>query len=370
MAAHSRFAPSAAERWVHCPPSIELCERFPELAESPHSAEGTAAHWVAFEVLHGSSPEINTPAPNGVLVTQEMLDGAGLYVSVIAGRITPTCIVSAEQRVSIPDIHEDAYGTPDYTIIEGPLLTIIDYKFGYGEVDPFENWQLAMYASGKISEHEGPITRVEFVVVQPRGYSRFGPVRRWITTPEQLSERMWPLLRAAATSTSSELVVGRHCLHCPARRACPALRRTAQYWGDYANASIAHELDAEALGIELRHAERALEMMQARVDAYREQAEFMARSGQRIPHYSLQPGRGSVNWTAPAAEILQVGQLVGVDLAKPAAPVTPTQARQKFKKLGIDDSVIDIYSERTAGALKLQLVPDSTDARIFSHVSD
>ena len=41
MGAHARFSPSAANRLIHCPPSLVLGEAFQE-EESPYAAEGSA----------------------------------------------------------------------------------------------------------------------------------------------------------------------------------------------------------------------------------------------------------------------------------------------------------------------------------------
>ena len=40
---HPRFSPSAANRRIHCPPSLLLEEQFEE-GESVYAAEGTAGH--------------------------------------------------------------------------------------------------------------------------------------------------------------------------------------------------------------------------------------------------------------------------------------------------------------------------------------
>ena len=58
---HARFSPSAANRRIHCPPSLLLEEQFEE-GESVYAAEGTAYHPQVprpadhspnFRVLHG-----------------------------------------------------------------------------------------------------------------------------------------------------------------------------------------------------------------------------------------------------------------------------------------------------------------------------
>ena len=50
-----------------------------------------------------------------------------------------------------------------------------------------------------------------------------------------------------------------------------------------------------------------------------------------------------------------MGELLGFDLAKPKEPITPAQAR----KIGVDNSLIDEYSQRVPGALKLVEAKDA-----------
>ena len=47
---HARFSPSAANRRIHCPPSLLLEEQFEE-GESVYAAEGTAGHALAEHLI-------------------------------------------------------------------------------------------------------------------------------------------------------------------------------------------------------------------------------------------------------------------------------------------------------------------------------
>ena len=47
---HARFSPSAANRRIHCPPSLLLEEQFEE-GESVYAAEGTAGHAMAEHII-------------------------------------------------------------------------------------------------------------------------------------------------------------------------------------------------------------------------------------------------------------------------------------------------------------------------------
>ena len=50
MGAHARFSPSAANRLIHCPPSLVLGETFQD-EESPYAAEGSAGRALAEHLI-------------------------------------------------------------------------------------------------------------------------------------------------------------------------------------------------------------------------------------------------------------------------------------------------------------------------------
>jgi hypothetical protein len=105
---------------------------------------------------------------------------------------------------------------------------------------------------------------------------------------------------------------------------------------------------AEA-SLELRMARRAQKLLDARVTGLEEQILATLKRGERVPGWSVVHGSGRERWSRPAAEVLAVGTMMGVDVAKPVEPITPAQARKK----GLDPGVVDAMSERPPGAAAL-----------------
>lgn len=383
MTGHSRLAPSSAFRWVNCPLSVALGEQFPALNEHPSGPEGTAAHWVWYAMLKTHTPILGEMTPEGLPVTQEMLDGALQFTNKVFSIANPHQAmgqVRLEERSTMKGIHPVMFGTPDAEVNLLELVGeyhLIDYKFGHRSVDPFENWQLAAYVFGAferlgLTDEQIDNAKVFFHIVQPRCFHGRPASQTWETTGKNL-RHMWDKLRAAAKEaitleTAAYPKVGPWCRDCPGRRACPSLRRSAGAAMDWISRAWPMQMPPEAAGLELQHAEAMLANLEAHTTALREQVEYDIQRGEPNPYWDRErSGNGSLKWSAPAAEVIALGDLLEVDLRKSAEPqpLTPTQVKALLKKKGFDESVIDEYSVRVPGELKLVPKFDTLASRVF-----
>lgn len=380
MTSHARHAPSSADRWVFCPGSVGLSEQFPDIGDGESAAEGDAAHYVSFQMLTTGVPAIGslTPGERGRAVDEGMVDGGRLYYNHVFATVNPLQGMSAcrfEQRESMPSLHADMYGTPDGTYFDGTVLHIFDYKYGHLEVSPVENWQLACYAAGVLDrirashyckldpnwvEQDLPVV---FHIIQPRCYTSGGPIRTWSTTTGDL-RAMWNKLRAAAAEATA-VRVGEWCKYCPARRGCATFKRAADAAKDYAGEAMPMGLKGHDLSTELHWSEQHLARLAARVDALREQAEHELRTGGPVPGREMQRTDGSEKWKVPAANVAGFGDMLGVDLRKPLAVLTPTQCRAALKKKGVDGALIAPYIERIPGKQTLGVADHSLIEKAF-----
>jgi hypothetical protein len=104
---HDIIAPSGLDITVQCPRSVGLQMGLPDLP-TEESMEGDAAHWLAMMTANGIPMPIGTPCPNGVLVDQDMIDGAELWADIVGP------YGEAERKVRIIRIHpRHCGGTPD-----------------------------------------------------------------------------------------------------------------------------------------------------------------------------------------------------------------------------------------------------------------
>lgn len=362
---HSFLPPSGASAWSKCALWPTMNAKFPQL-DSPAAIEGTAAHWVGWEMLAGRTPIEGSATPEGSIVTGEMLDGAELLCDTISARMGGM-VLHIEEPVMIPSISPHCFGTPDAWAFNFSEmhLEIIDYKFGHRFVDEYFNPQGILYTLGIIEKIRAQLIgspqylSVSFTIVQPRCYHQEQPVRTHAFRADEILEQEQWMQHAAvsANSPNPTATTNRACGDCPGRHACSALQEAAYSVAEYSNDRQPHNLKPAAAALELRMMERAQEILDARVDGLRELTLANLKAGAQIPYYRIVEGKGRQVWNVPTEQVITIGQMFGKDLAK-SEVITPAQA----KKLGLDESIISAYSFKPSGNLKL-LADNPADAR-------
>jgi len=379
MTGHAFLAPSGAPRWGPggCPASAGLEAQFPEDEESEEAREGTAAHFYLTETLAGRTVNVGDLAPNGFPIDATMIDAAGDYLDDVRGTLAaphnqvPSVVFAIEERVFMHGlVHPQNDGTPDTFFVNLQTRTgfVWDYKYGHRYVDPFENWQCLDYLVG-IMERVGipPSGWGEWTfhvtIAQPRNYHPDGPLRLWTLSGTQLAHYAARLREAAglATSPDPEYRTGEHCRDCKGRHACAALQRSAMALVDVAGRNPPVIMTPEAAGLELLIIRAAMKRLGARATGLEEQVMAFIAGRQSVPHWGMEHSKGRERWTLPVDEVIAMGDLLGVPLAKPTA-ITPNQARAA----GLDPDLVRSISEIPSGGLALVPVTDNDIAKRFS----
>lgn len=370
--AHAFLAPSSAGVWGPggCPASPRMAQAFPEDGETQEAREGEAAHWWMAEAVEGREWPEGSQAPNGVPTTAEMAECAERMVADIRA-LLPDMMVShvLEERVHMPQIHPTLnWGRVDFGAINVDTRTLYawDYKFGHGYVDVFENWQLVDYIVG-IANHFGvtitPEWTIDMRIYQPRSFHEDGPVKRVTIGGARFLELQAMLAAAAheAAQPDAPMRTGAHCEHCPARHACPALRKVGGLAVDMSLRGVPSELSAVNAGLALRTIRTARERLEDLETGLEAQIMAAIRKGEPATGWTLEQGYGREKWTQPVADVLALGAALGHDLAKPQEAITPAQARKK----GIDEAVISAYSEKPKGEMKLRPLDEKSIRKAF-----
>ncbi len=225
---HARFSPSAAERYIRCPPSLILAEEVgPEDTSSDYTREGTDAHSLC-EFLVKKELGVPTEEPKLSYYTKEMQECAEGYrdtVLELYAELKKTCpdpFISIEQRVSIEEYAEGAFGTTDALLIGKDDLLIVDFKYGKGvEVSAEDNAQLKCYALGAYLAFGTlyDISTITLIIYQPRinNYSR------WSLSAESLLSWAENTLKPAADMAlhgEGDYASGAWCRFCKAKTVC------------------------------------------------------------------------------------------------------------------------------------------------------
>ena len=234
MTTHARLSPSTAERWIACPPSVKLSERFPDTTTS-YAEEGTTAHLVAEISIRKALGLITEQeaatrmeeAELSLYYTKDMPGNLESYVEYVVSHAADADFVGLEERLVIGEWVPGGYGTSDAVIIKGDLLEVVDLKYGQGvPVSATGNPQFRLYGLGAVNEWRilYPFSRVRCTVIQPRLDSISSEE---LGVPELLDWAEQVLKPAAllAEKGEGEYRSGDHCRWCKAKAVC---RRRAE----------------------------------------------------------------------------------------------------------------------------------------------
>lgn len=370
---HSIVAPSAAARRWQCSASTTMEARVPEPEDSQDQLDGEAAHWGLAETLKGETVGLGQIAENGVPLNEEMLEGIDLMHHDILRELAPFGLVPSqgqiEKPMALPAIHAQAWGTPDFRIwLPGWHLLMYDFKFGRRYVPVYENPQLIEYLSGELTwaHSKGVLDtqiRVTLKIVQPRSYSNEGPVRSWTFIASDVRALINRGFNAAheALGPNPRMRVGPECRDCRARHQCPALQAAAMHACDIAVQSQPMDLPVQAMALEYRTLKRYETLIAARASGLEEQLLALARTGKPTPGVRIEHGTGRVRWGIPDAQVIAIGQALGVDLKKPTEAVTPKQALDK----GLHPATLEGITKAGRGEARLVEDDGSLARKVF-----
>jgi hypothetical protein len=356
MTAHAPIGFSKLPRITKCPGSRTLEGKAPPEKDTAAAIEGRVAHWVAYQMYNGVNVPVGTER-DGIKVDEDMIAGAVQWCeSIPKGGV-------AEMPVIAPSIHPtDCWGTPDLWFWHEAeeLLEIPEYKYGYMIVDEFENEQLIGQAAGIIDTLGYKPKRIKFTVVQPYGYVQ-NKVRSWEITAGDFPAYLKPIQDAVADGETTH--VGSHCLYCPAREICATFQAGASQVVQFSGTAEPTAVTPAQLGAENTVVTAALKILEARKTVLDAMAEDQLRKGVLVPGWEMKSKPSPLAWLVDKDEVIAAGKLLGINLTKPAEPITPTQA--KDRKLLDEDTLKDLAS-RPNPSMKLSPISTALTRRIFS----
>lgn len=242
---HAVLSASGAHRWIACPPSARLEERYHGIfgdVSSSFAAEGTQAHSLAelklqrqlWSLTDGDEGinQFNFQARVKALgnIPPEMDKATEYYADLViekyltVRKTCPDAKLFIEQRLDFSEWVPQGFGTGDAVIISDTLCEVCDLKYGKGvPVSAIDNPQARCYGLGALQAygHLYDFTHVRNTIIQPRLDS---VTEETLTTEELLTWADTVLKPAAELAWSGEgdFNPGPHCKFCAARALCYA----------------------------------------------------------------------------------------------------------------------------------------------------
>ena len=339
MARHALLSASSSHRWIHCPPSIRLGEKY-ENRGSEYAAEGTEAHLLCeYRLKQMLGIDMENPVPGLQYYSKEMeanAEGYAQYVMEIYEKAKESCedpIVLIEQQVSYEKWVRDGFGTADALVVADGTLHVIDYNNGKGVlVECEDNSQMRCYGLGSLQMFDG------IYDIQNIGMTIYQPNRDNISTcmlvKEDLLEWADGILAPAAALAfegKGEYACGEWCQFCPVKHICRAradyAMQLARY--DFADPDVLEDEDIEDI---LARAD-TLTSWASDVKDY---ALRQALSGKEWKGWKLVEGRSNRKYTDEDA-VAEAVQKAGFDPYEKKllgiTAMTQTLGRKRFNEL-------------------------------------
>lgn len=381
---HSVIGPSSSDRWLHCPGSVRLGEKFRERfgdRSSPFAEEGTAAHALAELKLRREIGEINDftfrETSKDLMASKPDLEwkrldwATNVYVDTVmaayyeAKHVCPDTMLVIEQRYDMSRWAKGCFGTGDATVVSDEILHVFDYKNGSGvPVMAEENPQARLYGLGAVNEYGDlyGFKKVRNTIVQPNLDS--------ITTEELSREDLlaWgDSIREPARKAwegVQEYAAGDWCRFCPARALCyhRALQAMSIFRGGLENPGAIPDSEIPKI---LEYADIAENW----INDIRAYARSQALKGQNWPGFKLVAGRRPPRkWSNVDAVVDQLSR-AGYDdeqIYKPREIINPGEAEKLLGKPAFR-AILGQFTVQGEGAPTL--VPES-DKRLSINSSE
>ena len=339
MRGHALLSASSSHRWIHCPPSIRLGEKY-ENRGSEYAAEGTEAHLLCeYRLKQMLGIDMEDPVPGLQYYSKEMeanAEGYAQYVMEIYEKAKESCedpIVLIEQQVSYERWVRDGFGTADALVVADGTLHVIDYKNGKGVlVECEDNSQMRCYGLGSLELFDGiyDIQNISMTIYQPNRDN----ISTCMLVKEDLLEWADTVLAPAAELAfegKGDYACGDWCQFCPVKHICRAradyAMELAKY--DFADPDVLEDEDIEDI------LARADELTSWASDV-KDYALRQALSGKDWKGWKLVEGRSNRKYTDEekvAAAVEKAGfdpyekKLLGI------TAMTQTLGRKRFNEL-------------------------------------
>lgn len=364
MTSHAYLSPSSSERWLRCPPSMKLSERFHDEISS-YALEGTEAHALCehkLKRLLGLKSKDPTDALE--FYNDEMEECAENYASyvmeIVSGYKDP--LVFIEEKLDLSKFVKDSYGTADAIVLSDREINVIDYKHGQGIlVEANENTQLMLYGLGSLNLFDDiyDIEKVIMHIYQPRREN----ISRFEIEADDLYKWAEDILipkSKLAFAGEGDYRAGDWCRFCRAKNTC---RERASLALEAARCEF--KLPPLLKDSEVEEALENIEEIERWVKDIKEYALKKALEGKRWDNFKLVEGRSNRRY-ADEEKVAELVEKEGYDpydkKLKGITAMTKLLGKEKF------DELLSNLLEKPRG--KTTLVPMTDKRKEIENIKD
>ena len=227
--AHAVLSASSSERWLNCPPSARLCEKYPD-TQTAYTEEGTEAHTLCEYKLRKflGTKHLKNPIPKLKYFTDQMDECSDGYVAFVSEQME---VMTIDGQPPIPQVEvkldfskwvPDGFGTGDCVLMNENTIHIIDFKYGQGvPVSAEWNPQMMLYAIGAYYQlgFIYDIQHVKMSIYQPRIYNE-STFELDLTDLQKWADNTLIPTAKLAYEGKGEFKCGKWCQFCKAKNTC------------------------------------------------------------------------------------------------------------------------------------------------------
>ena len=306
---HAILSMSQADRFMTCPGSVMLSANLPPSKSSSAAEEGTFAHGLSEVLLRNRVLKKKEALP---AIPEEydtrMLELCEAYAGMVCALTGDTHI---EVALDFKGLHHNLGGTSDVVNIDGPVMRVIDLKFGRAPVSAKDNAQLLGYAVGARKTFDVRPESIELMIYQPRAKHS----RHTVTAAEL--DAFEAKLQAAAILTDDPFaplqMTDKGCFWCRAKPICPEYAKVAKaaVRAEFATpAPKKNTPSAIAPANLLDSLELAQKLAPWCAAVVLQAKDALATDPEALPGYSLKPGRKMAKWDDEESTLLELKGLI------------------------------------------------------------
>jgi hypothetical protein len=321
--------------------------------KSEAQREGIAAEWVAQQVLRGDagSPHemLGEQAPNGWLITSEMVAHATTYCDLVQSHGVPVEVEKPMQIGDLISVRADAHAVT----IDG-VLNIYDLKYGRRVVEDYTPLICAAVALWSHGLREARLT-----IFQPRPYHPDGPVRTMVLSAADVGDWRHMLTSLAHAALAPDAVgrPGSWCTDCAGIGPCYAAQKTVYAMFETLEDGRGVQLTPAQLADELKFLKLAEALVKARKGALDAEAVARMKRGEYVPNQWLEPRLGNRQFHV---SMQTVEQLTGIHPYK-QVPLSPAELEAE----GALTHIVELLTSRPDAGVKLAPLTQKTFERMF-----